>query len=676
MKMKRTLVFKIILISLVFLFCKEETPIESQADLFTFSGKAYSIVDSQKVWMKYIKVYFRDDSTTTDKDGAFSFENVPNGIHKISFVFSSQSDSTAIRTFETSINGKDKYEEFLVYQEMYFIGSVLSIIDSQKVFMENVQIILPDDTTYTKMDGTFLFAGYPFGNYQIIINYLTPEGVKDSKKETFTFDESHSSKEFLVYHQAKISGRVFTEINNEKIYTENVKVLFLNDSTITSSDGYFSISYNYIGNEGYTRNLLLKFTEDYFETDFIIEIKNDRSFDEYFISPKVSFQLEAFLMRDSEKILLSDAEVKLDGELINNVTDGNYYKDNFKVGSYELLVNYPGLYPISDSIKLSGIENKFSYEMTSILDEDIIYVKNNNYYLRYSDGETKQITSSNENISSDVDFYSDKKKFIYLSSLNGNYFINEIDLNNLSHSVLFSSNVAIRNLRISPNEDRIYFVKSTTDYWTGSIFYFDLSSQQEFEVNPGPFFKALLFHDCERVFFTSRETESEFQNHCILNFSTGDTLVIGENHLEIGLGTFEISPNDNYILLNFNYDGIPITAIYNTISNEYIHKDIDNDGFGMLKFTDDSYQYYGNLSNTLSDRPYPVVVIDITSGAKTIIDESNSYYGFNTLSYSLKSNKYLYSLDGDIKVFDVATKKNYNFIATDAEEHSARFVAP
>ncbi len=64
--MKKTIIFTIMLLSLVFLFCKEETPVEPKADLFTFSGKAYSIVDSQKVYMDSVKVFFREDSTLTN----------------------------------------------------------------------------------------------------------------------------------------------------------------------------------------------------------------------------------------------------------------------------------------------------------------------------------------------------------------------------------------------------------------------------------------------------------------------------------------------------------------------------------------------------------------------------------------------------------------------------------
>ncbi|MCF6269631.1 MAG: hypothetical protein L3J41_07965 [Melioribacteraceae bacterium] len=57
-----------------------------------------------------------------------------------------------------------------------------------------------------------------------------------------------------------------------------------------------------------------------------------------------------------------------------------------------------------------------------------------------------------------------------------------------------------------------------------------------------------------------------------------------------------------------------------------------------------------------------------------IIDEVDSIDSFNTLSYSEKSNKYLYSLNGDIKVYDVNSGKSYNFIATNDNEYAARFV--
>ena len=50
------------------------------------------------------------------------------------------------------------------------------------------------------------------------------------------------------------------------------------------------------------------------------------------------------------------------------------------------------------------------------------------------------------------------------------------------------------------------------------------------------------------------------------------------------------------------------------------------------------------------------------------------FFDFNTLSFSEESNIYLYSLNGDIKVYNPNTGKSYNFIATEANEFAARFV--
>jgi len=314
----------------------------------------------------------------------------------------------------------------------------------------------------------------------------------------------------------------------------------------------------------------------------------------------------------------------------------------------------------------SGLNNKF--------DEDIIYVQNNNYYFRNVDKEITQITNTNETISSGVQFFGDGNRFVYVSYTRGSYKINEISLNHLQHRVIYESNSAIRNLRISPNEDRIYFVKSTTNYWTGSIFYFDLNSQQEIEVNPGPLYQALLFHDCERVFYTT-SIPPDYRQRYILNFTTGDTTDHALVHLQFGLGSFVLSPDDNYLASKYNYDGVPSIGIYNTISKEYIHKDIDNDELITIRFTDDSKRYYGVSVDLMAFEWNPsAVIIDIETGKKTVLEMGGDVSNFNTLSYSEKSNKYLYSLNGDIKIYDLNTNKSYDFIVTDANEYAARFV--
>lgn len=387
-----------------------------------------------------------------------------------------------------------------------------------------------------------------------------------------------------------------------------------------------------------------------------------------------SFIVEVYSMKDSVKKPIDRADVKLNGERADSTSQGKYYFGNLSCGSYELLINYRQFYPIIDTIKLVSNENKFSYEITNMIGEDMIYVINNNYYLRNKYGETTNITNTNESISSDIAFFSDKNKFLYVSYTGSSYKINEITLNPTQHRVIYESESAIRTVRISPNQEEIYFIKSLTDYWSGSINSLNLNTLQSSVVNAGPYYKAFLLNDCLRIAFEKRAGESEFRNYIINNYINADTTIIATIHLEKGGGIKAISPNDNYILLHFSYDGIPITRIYDITADEFVVNP-GNDGHGMGKFTDDSQKYYGILSDYMDyDPPYPAVIIDIASGAKTVIDMTNSGDGFNALSYSEKSNKYLYSINGNIKIYEVSSGKSYDFIATDDEEHSARFI--
>lgn len=72
--------------------------------------------------------------------------------------------------------------------------------------------------------------------------------------------------------------------------------------------------------------------------------------------------------------------------------------------------------------------------------EDIIYVEENEYYYRDENGNSTQITFSNDFIENQIEFYKDRSKFLYTSqSSSGTYKINEIDLNSLSHKILYET---------------------------------------------------------------------------------------------------------------------------------------------------------------------------------------------------------------------------------------------
>ena len=591
--MKTNSLLILILLSIILLFCKEETLVENDSGLDKFSGKIYAIIDSQKVNIENVKVLLRDDSTFTDKEGIFTFKEVPRGEYQITFLFSSSS--------------------------------------------------------------------HPF--------------IKD-KTLSVTSNQSNNIEEFLVYQKAVFEGKVYTEIGNERTNIENAKVYFLGDSTTTDSKGNFIFNYEYSEYAGTTQPMMIRYTEGYFDRYLTIALISDKLYDEFIILPKVNLTVELFRIHESERIFLNDVNVKLNGEPIDNISEGNYYKSNLHIGTYQLSINYPGFYPITDSIELNSIENDFSYEMTNILDEDIIYVQNNNYYYRDRYGELTQISYTNESISSEVEFFSDNKSFVYVSSQGSSYKINKIDLTTLQHEVLYESDKALRSLRISPNEDKIYFIKSLSEYWEGSIAYLELSSNQVVEVDPGPYYQAQLFHDCQKIAYTEKyELISGFWRSYLIirNFSNNDSTLV--YFVDRPLEVRDIARNDELLFIVTHFDEGQFGHFYNTVSRENIFPEEYIFGYNMGVFTDDGKNIFGIEANCCDNEGhYPVLFIDVNTFQKTIIDYSKIRIGFNTLSYSDKSNKYLYSLNGDVKVYDLNTGKSYNFIATEANEFAARFV--
>lgn len=150
------------LISLAFLFCKEETPLEPKEETFTFSGKVYSIIDSQKVYMDSVKVFFREDSTLTNNEGSFSFENVPTGEYQVSFAFTTVSDSIKISNQNVIIGKEDFFEEYFLFQyetivEVYSLsGKVYALENEERIYLENVNVSILDTTVVTDNLGFFI----------------------------------------------------------------------------------------------------------------------------------------------------------------------------------------------------------------------------------------------------------------------------------------------------------------------------------------------------------------------------------------------------------------------------------------------------------------------------------------------------------------------------------------
>lgn len=250
--MKITTLSAIILISIIFVFCKEETPNQPKTELYSFSGSVYSLVDSQKVFMEGIKVFFRSDSTYTDKDGAFLFEDVPAGEYSVSFEFVSASDSLQNATLDIIIDEENLFKEFFLFEQkgivevFNFSGKVYSIIDSKKVLKRGIKVLFLGDSTITDNNGIFKFEGIPSGNYDVMFEYKNESNSIITSIVNLTIDKEDVFSEFILKNNLisiaenhSYSGKVFSIQNGQKVYLENVKVSIKGQSVYTDNLGFF-----------------------------------------------------------------------------------------------------------------------------------------------------------------------------------------------------------------------------------------------------------------------------------------------------------------------------------------------------------------------------------------------------------------------------------------------------
>lgn len=569
--------------------------------------------------------------------------------------------------------------------EMYsFSGRVFSIVESEKIYMESVMVILNSDTTISDTSGIFRFEDVPSGKHQIIFNFDSYESYPylSTKVDEVNINSKDSLIEFFIHEQGIFEGRVFTILEEEKKYLENVEVNLMNDTAYSDSVGKFKLRYDYSFFKDKKANINFIYTDDYLENQEDILIENNYHFQEFLISPKVSLALELYKMLGIEKKNILDALPKLNGIEPDYSTNGLYFWENLRIGTYNFNLDYPGCYSIQESISLNKIENNFSYELKLIGAEDLIFVADQNFYFINSKGESFQITYTNERIANEVKFFKDRNRFVYVSAIGeSHYSINLINLNPLFHKVIYEAEVGITQPRISPNEGKVYFLENTRSddydkrYW--GVKSVDLTTKEisSFEKE---FYEPLLFHDCNRVAYTDRPSQFDFRYTYIYNIQNEDSLLINEIHNEKGGGHKSISNNDRFILFNYSYDAIPITFIYDIELNSvpsFSATDID-DGYGMGKFTEYNLKYYGILSNIYEERPYQSVMIDVNTEEKTVLGEG--FEQFTMLSYSIKNNIYMYSVskdgNGDIKIYDANADKHYDFITTSANEYNGIFV--
>ncbi len=405
----------------------------------------------------------------------------------------------------------------------------------------------------------------------------------------------------------KFSGKVYTTVDTQKVYLENVKVILEGDTTLTDTEGLFS--FDKIREGKYSVTFLYLSPADLFYSKVVeIEILNEDVFEEYLL-----------------------------------------------------------------------------YE-TELITEDIIYVKDNNYYFRSKNGDTQQITYTNDRIEDEVSFFNDGNSFFYISVAGENHYsINFISLNpTMYHRVIYETDEQIQDLRISEDETKICFIQYDKILRLDinskeAELLFNLPTARQVVVFSPPYRKHVLFYDCERIAYLriDRQNSGEEWNYLVIkNFITGDSTIVTSTG-EYYIRELNISPNDELIYYIISFDGAPEGKLWSLTTGSIVKNNITGEGMGY--FSECGNYFYGIEFNWncygSSDACNWAKVYKLPS-LEEIILESNLNYstGFNTLSFSEKENKFLYSLNGDIKIYDLNTKRSYNFMATNADEHGARFV--
>ncbi|MCF6269630.1 MAG: carboxypeptidase-like regulatory domain-containing protein [Melioribacteraceae bacterium] len=208
------------------------------------------------------------------------------------------------------------------------------ILDSQKVNVKNVKVFLNSDSAYTNSEGLFIFNDVPNGEYQItfLFDFSSHPFIRN-RTISIISNQENKTEEYLVYQEAVFKGKVYTEIDNERINIENAKIYFLGDTTTTDIDGKFSFNYEFSLYEGRNIRFNIIYNENYFDGNETILIENTYHYNEYYLSPKISLKLEIFSIKESEKLVLNEASVRLNGEILKQ-DDVRYYKNDIKYGYY------------------------------------------------------------------------------------------------------------------------------------------------------------------------------------------------------------------------------------------------------------------------------------------------------------------------------------------------------
>lgn len=230
-------------------------------------------------------------------------------------------------------------------------------------------------------------------------------------------------------------------------------------------------------------------------------------------------------------------------------------------------------------------------------------------------------------------------------------------------------------MRLNDDETKVYFFEND------KVMRLDLNSRETENLYYLPDNRTkVLFYDCERIAFSYGMFDDLgwVEYKVIKNFVTGDSLKISGS--EFPIYVLVTSPNDKLLYQQTAIDGTASGVLFYTQTLNLFMSKIY--GKGMGKFTDEGKYFYGILGD--QDSPnYSAVAIDLNTKEKIIIKENlnikdiydiNLKIGFNTLSYSEDEGILLYSLMGDIKVYNFNTKRSYNFIVTDSDERAARFI--
>lgn len=386
------------------------------------------------------------------------------------------------------------------------------------------------------------------------------------------------------------------------------------------------------------------------------------------------------------KIFYNNAKVYLDSVSTEIYPpNAKFYFYNISDGPHSIVIKYEGengevlsksydiaIPPSIDTLHCVLHEDDLSYN----LNQDFIFIMEDNYYLRSATDEITQLTFSNEKISDDLLFFNDGQNAVYTSESASEYHLNIIDLKNISHQIIYSSSTEIYQPRVSPNEQQIYFMHGDT---VASISLADHQYSEIYKSSLSYVGKPMLFNDCQRIIRVFAPDYSHI-NVELYNFVTDESILITTG-FEIRWYFVDISRDDKYVS-SISGDYIVGWVILNTQNLQLSNAGMSVLGVRWGKFLNDGNKVLSEKSFFgYSDEPTHSVVTDLQNNNEIVLDFLDE--DFFRPDYSKESNKYLYTTDVSfsntskirtVKVYDSNTQERYYLFELSKNIWGARFI--